>query len=61
MVQWLRLNAPNAGDLHLIHGQGTRSHMPKLRVHMVQLKISHAPVKIEDPEGHNLDPAQPNK
>ena len=27
MVQWLRLHAPNAGDLGLIPGQGARSHM----------------------------------
>ena len=31
MVQWLRLWATNAGGLTLIPGQGTRSHMPKLR------------------------------
>ena len=30
-VQWLRLHAPNAGDLGLIPGQGTRSHMLPLR------------------------------
>ena len=28
VVQWLRLLFPNAGDL----GQGSRSHMPQLRV-----------------------------
>ena len=27
VAQWLRLRAPNAGDLGLIPGQGTRSHM----------------------------------
>ena len=31
---------PNAGDLGLIPGQGTRSRMPQLRVHMPQLKRS---------------------
>ena len=31
VVQWLRLHAPNAGDLGLIPGQGTRSHMLQLR------------------------------
>ena len=41
VVQWLRLHAPNAGDPGLIPGQGTRSHMP-------QLKIPHAATKIED-------------
>ena len=34
VVQWLRLHAPNAGDLGLIPGQGTRSHMLELRVCM---------------------------
>ena len=42
VVQWLRLSAPNAGDLDLISGQGIRSHMP-------QLKNPHATIKIEDP------------
>ena len=38
VVQWLRLISPNAGDLD----QGTRSHMPQLRVSMLQgrLKIT---------------------
>ena len=36
-VQWLRLQAPNAGSPSLIPGQGTRSHVPQLRVHMLQL------------------------
>ena len=39
MVQQLRLCAPNAGDPGSIPGQGTRSHMPQLRVHKQQLKI----------------------
>ena len=34
VVQWLGLHAPNAGGLGLILGQGTRSHMPQLRVHI---------------------------
>ena len=38
VVQWLRLQAPNAGGLGLITGQGTRSHTPQLRVCMPQLK-----------------------
>ena len=38
VVLWLRLHAPNAGGLGLIPGQGTRSHMPQLRVHMPQLR-----------------------
>ena len=42
MVQWLRLGAPDAGGLGSILGQGTRSHMPQLRVHMLQLRPSTA-------------------
>ena len=49
VVQWLRLCIPNAGNKGLIPRQGTRSHMPQLRVHMLQLKILHATVKIKDP------------
>ena len=30
------------GGLGSVPGQGTRAHMPQLRVHMLQLKISHA-------------------
>ena len=45
MVQWLRLQAPNAGGSGLIPGQGTGSHMPQVRVYMLQLKISHAATK----------------
>ena len=39
LVQWLRLHTPNAEGLGSIPGQGTRSHMPQLRVRMLQLKI----------------------
>ena len=39
VVQWLRLCAPNAWGPDLIPGQGTRSHLPQLRVH------SHAATK----------------
>ena len=35
----LRLHAPNVGDLGSIPGQGIRSHLPQLRVCMLQLKI----------------------
>ena len=31
MAQWLRLCAPNAGDLGLIPGQETRSHILQLK------------------------------
>ena len=42
VVQWVKLPAPNSGGPSLIPGQGTRSHMP-------QLKILHAAMKIKDP------------
>ena len=32
VVQELRLHTPNAGDLGSISGQGTRSHMPTLKI-----------------------------
>ena len=38
VVQWLRLHARNAGGPGLICGQGVRSHMPQLRVRVLQLK-----------------------
>ena len=47
MVQWLRLCTPNARDPGLIPGQGTRSHMPQLRVCMLQLKIPRANTKSQ--------------
>ena len=46
MAQWLRLCAPNAGDLGLIPGQGTRSHM-------LQLKILHATTKTQGSQVNN--------
>ncbi|TEA35757.1 hypothetical protein DBR06_SOUSAS1110115, partial [Sousa chinensis] len=45
VVQWLRLRAPNTGGMGSIPGQGTRSHMPQLRVRMPQFKIPSAAVK----------------
>ena len=36
VVQWLRFWAPTAGGTGSIFGQGTRSHMPQLRAHMLQ-------------------------
>ena len=61
MVQQLRLCAPNAGDPGSIPGQGTRSHMPQLRVHKQQLKIPCAATKIKDPVYFNKDLVQPKK
>ena len=40
VVQGLRLCAPNAGVLVSIPGEGTRSHMARLRVHMAQPRPS---------------------
>ena len=45
MVQWLRLQAPYAGGPGLMPGQGTGSHMLRLRVCMLQLTIMHAATK----------------
>ena len=45
VVQWLRLCTPSAGGPGLISGQGTRSHMPQLRICTPQLKILHAVAK----------------
>ena len=42
VVQWLRLHAPNSGDLGSIPGQGTRSQRS-------QLKIPSVKMKMEDP------------
>ena len=51
VVWWLRLCAPNAGDLGSITSQGTSSHVP-------QLRVLHAARKIHGPVRHNQDPAQ---
>ena len=47
VVQWLRLDTPNIGDLGLIPGQGTRFHMKLLRGCMPQLKILQAATKTQ--------------
>ena len=54
VVQRLRLQAPNAGGLGWIPGQGTRSDM-------LQLKTLRAAMKTEDPVSRNYDPVQSNK
>ena len=51
MVQWLRPHTPGRGGPGLIPGQGTRSHMPQLRVHMLQLNILPGAMKIQEPTG----------
>ena len=45
MVQWLRLRASYAGGPGSIPGQGTRSHMPQLKILQVSMKIPHATTK----------------
>ena len=45
VAQWLRLCTPNAGGLGSIPSQGSRSHMPQLRVLTLQLNIPHAITK----------------
>ena len=38
-VQWLSLLAPNAGGLGVSPGQGTRSHVPQLKISCATIKI----------------------
>ena len=38
VAQWVGLRTPNAGGPGSTPGQGTRSHVPQLRVHMPQLR-----------------------
>ena len=56
MVQWLRLHAPNEGGPALVP-HTTRTPMPQLRVHMLQLKILSATTRIKDPACFNYDAA----
>ena len=59
VVQCLRLRALNAGSLGPIAGQGTRSLMSQLRVHMLQLR--DPAVRTKDPVCHSQDLVQPSK
>ena len=53
VVLGLRLCTSNAGGMRLIPDLGTRSHMPQLRVHMLQVKV---PCTIaEEPTCYNKD------
>ena len=45
VVQQLRLRTPNAGDSGLITGQGTRSHMPQLKILHVATKAPHRQIE----------------
>ena len=47
VVHWLRLCTPNAGDLGSIPGQGTRSHMPQLKILRPVTKIPCAAAKTQ--------------
>ena len=47
VVQWLKFHSPKAGGPSSNPGQGTRSHMSWLRVHMLQLKILCATTKTQ--------------
>ena len=49
VIQWLRLRAPDAGNLGLIPGQGARSHVPQLRVDMLQLRLGIAKFNNRSP------------
>ena len=44
MVQGLRLHDPNAGGLSSILGQGTRFHMPQLKILNVTTKTQHSEI-----------------
>ena len=52
VVRWLRFCAPSAKGSDLIPGQGAISHIPQLRVHMLQRK---------DPACCSQNPGCPNK
>ena len=42
VVQWLRFWVPNARGLGSIPGQGTKTHMPKLKIPHAQLRFGAA-------------------
>ena len=44
MVQGLRLHDPNAGGLNSIPGQGTRLHMPQLKIPRAETKTQHSKI-----------------
>jgi len=57
VAETLQLSCGGPGS---VPGQGTRSHMPQLRVHTLQLKISHT-MKTEDLMSRSWGAVQPNK
>ena len=44
-VQWLRLCTPSAGGQDSIPGQGTRSHMPHLKILYASTETKHSQIK----------------
>ena len=42
VVQWLKISSPSAGGPCLIPGQGTRSHMPQLKIPQDAMKTRHS-------------------
>ena len=52
VVPRLGLCTSNAGGMGLVPGEGTRSHMQQLRIHMSKLKILLAATKIDDLASH---------
>ena len=45
--QWLRLHAPNAGGPGSIPGQGTRSHMPQLKIPCAATGTQHSQINTQ--------------
>ena len=48
VVRWLRLDAPNAGDPASIPDQGTRSHMPQLKIPSATTKTQHRQINKQN-------------
>ena len=46
VVQWVRLHPSNAGELGLISGQGTRSHVSQLKILAQPNKKYFSKIKI---------------
>ena len=46
VVQWLRLHDPIAGGPGSIPGQGTRSHVPQLKILPAATKTQHSQIKF---------------
>ena len=46
VVQWLRLHIPHVGGPGSDPLSGTRSHMPQLKVHELQVTIPHLQLRL---------------